>query len=258
MSCFDLYLVDGGGHCWSMTNDPGTCDRARDRRARGASMSTGFIPLSDPHVTAAEIEAVTAVLHSPRLSAGPAVKAFEDAFAAYTGRKHAIAVSSGTAGLLLVLKAYGIGPGDEVIASAYSWHETAHAIALSGATPVFADIDYWAGTLAPEKAEARIGEKTRAIVAGNTNGHPAPWDAFRELAQQRGLVLIEDSTEAIGSVYQGKAGWQLRRLRRVRLLAARRHHLRRRWHDRHRQRGHRLRDPPASRAHSGGARRRFR
>ncbi|MGO9547160.1 MAG: DegT/DnrJ/EryC1/StrS family aminotransferase [Rhodomicrobium sp.] len=168
-------------------------------------MSTGFIPLSDPHVTAAEIEAVTAVLHSPRLSAGPSVKAFEDAFATYTGRKHAIAVSSGTAGLLLVLKAYGIGPGDEVIASAYSWHETAHAVALSGATPVFADIDYWAGTLAPEKAEARIGEKTRAIVAGNTNGHPAPWDAFRELAQQRGLVLIEDSTEAIGSVYQGKA-----------------------------------------------------
>jgi dTDP-4-amino-4,6-dideoxygalactose transaminase len=168
-------------------------------------MSSDFIPLSDPHVTAAEIKAVTEVLQSPRLSAGPAVQAFEEAFAAYTGRKYAIAVPSGTIGMLLVLKAYGIGPGDEVIASAHSWRETAHAIALSGAATVFADIDYWAGTLVPEKAEARISERTRAIIAANTNGHPAPWDAFRELAGRRGVVLIEDSTEAIGSVFKGQA-----------------------------------------------------
>ncbi len=168
-------------------------------------MSTDFIPLSDPHVTAAEIEAVKRVLHSPRLSAGPEVRAFEEAFAAYTGRKYAIAVSSGTIGMLLVLKAYRIGPGDEVIASSYSWRETAHAIVLSGATPVFADIDYWVGTLVPEKAEACIAGKTRAILVANTNGHPASWDEFRELAQRRGLILIEDSTEAIGSVFRGKA-----------------------------------------------------
>ena len=147
-------------------------------------MSTDFIPLSDPHVTAAEIKAVTEVLHSPRISAGPAVRAFEDAFAAYTGRKYAIAVSSGTIGMLLVLKAYGLGSGAEIIASAHSWRETAHAIALAGATPVFADIDYWAGTLVPDKAEARITDKTRAILAGNTNGHPAQWDGFRELAHK--------------------------------------------------------------------------
>jgi len=162
------------------------------------------ILLSDPHITAADISAVTQVLRSPRLSAGPAVSAFEEAFAAYTGRKHAIAVSSGTMGLLLTLKAYGIGAGDEVIVSAHSWRETAHAIVLAGATAVFADIDYWAGTLAPDKAEAKITEKTRAVVAGNTNGHPAPWTAFRELAERRGLILIEDSTEAIGSIYQGR------------------------------------------------------
>ncbi len=167
-------------------------------------MSTSFIPLSDPHVTAAEIKAVTEVLQSPRLSAGPAVQAFEEAFAAFAQRKYAIAVSSGTMGMVLLLKAYGIGPGAEVITSAYSWRETAHAIALTGATPVFADIDYWAGTLVPEKAEARITGKTRAILAANTNGHPAPWSGFRELTQKRGLILIEDSTEAIGSVYQGK------------------------------------------------------
>lgn len=167
-------------------------------------MSQVYIPLSDPHMTAAEIAAVTEVLHSPRLSAGPMVQAFEEAFAAYTGRKYAISVSSGTIGILLALKAYGIGCGDEVIAPSYSFRETAHAIVLAGATPIFGDIDYWAGTLAPEKAKARITDKTRAIVAGNTNGHPAPWDGFREVAQERGLILIEDSTEAIGSVYRGK------------------------------------------------------
>jgi hypothetical protein len=167
-------------------------------------MSTGFIPLSDPHVTAAEIRALTEVLQSPRLSAGPVVEAFEQAFAAYTGRKHAIAVSSGTAGMLLVFKAYGIGAGDEVIAPSYSWRETAHAISLANATAVFGDIDYWAGTLKPDKAETRITGKTRAIIAANTNGHPAPWDALRDLAKKTGLILIEDSTEAIGSVYKGQ------------------------------------------------------
>jgi hypothetical protein len=89
-----------------------------------------------------------------------------------------------------------------VIASAYSFREAAHAIVLAGATPVFADIDYWAGTLLPDKVEQRITEKTRAIVAGNTNGHPAPWEPLREIARRHNLPLIEDSTEAIGSTYK--------------------------------------------------------
>ncbi len=167
-------------------------------------MNLSFIPMSDPHVTAAEIKAVTDAMQSPRLSEGPAVEAFEAAFAGYTGRKYAIAVPSGTIGMLLVLKAYGIGAGDEVIAPPYSWRETVQAIALAGATTVFADIDYWAGTLVPDKAEAKITDRTKAIVAGNTNGHPAPWSGFRALASRRGLILIEDSTEAIGSVYMGR------------------------------------------------------
>ncbi len=78
-----------------------------------------------------------------------------------------------------------------------------HAIVLSGARPVFADIDYWAGTLAPDKAKAAVTERTRAIIAGNTNGHPAPWEPLRELAATEGVALIEDSTEAIGSRYKG-------------------------------------------------------
>lgn len=163
-----------------------------------------LIPLSDPDITLAEIEAVDAAMRAPRLSGGPGVTAFEDAFAAYLGRKYAIAVPSGTIGLLLALKAAGIGPGAEVIASSYSFRETAHAISLAGARPVFADIDYWAGTLAPEKAEAKVTAHTRAIIAANTNGHPAAWEGLRALAQRHGLVLLEDSTEAIGSRYQGK------------------------------------------------------
>lgn len=161
-----------------------------------------FIPLSDPDITVAELEAVNAVLRSPRLSSGPVAEAFEAAFAEYLDRKYAVAVPSGTLGLLITLASYGIGPGQEVIASPYSFRETAHAISLTGAKPVFSDIDYWAGTLVPEKIEARITDKTRAIVACNNNGHPAAWPALRTLAKKHGLILIEDSTEAIGSKYQ--------------------------------------------------------
>ena len=167
-------------------------------------MTQDWIPLSDPDMSLAEIEAVTDVLKSPNIGQGPVVEAFEAAFAEYLGRKHACAVGSGTLGLLLCLKAYGISAGDEVIASPYSWHQIAHAIALAGATPVYADIDYWAGTLAPDKTEGKITSRTRAILAGNTNGHPAAWEQFRELADRHGLLLLEDSTEAIGSTYQGK------------------------------------------------------
>jgi dTDP-4-amino-4,6-dideoxygalactose transaminase len=131
-------------------------------------------------------------------------EAFEAAFAAYVGRKYAIAVGSGSLGLLLALKAHEIGPGDEVIASSHSFRETVQAIALSGAKPVFADIDYWSGVIAASKIEALITEKTRAIVASNTNGHPAQWAELREIATRRRLILIEDSTEAIGSKYKGR------------------------------------------------------
>ncbi|MDO9008175.1 MAG: aminotransferase class I/II-fold pyridoxal phosphate-dependent enzyme, partial [Thiobacillus sp.] len=167
-------------------------------------MEPGWIPLSDPDISQQELDAVRDVLTAPRLSQGPMVAAFESAFAAYTDRRQGVAVASGTLGLLLVLKAMGIGPGDEVIASPYSWHQIAHAIVLAGATPVFADIEYWSGTLAPDKVAAKITPHTRAILAGNTNGHPAPWMALREIATNHGLRLIEDSTEAIGSTYQGR------------------------------------------------------
>nr|WP_213771886.1 DegT/DnrJ/EryC1/StrS family aminotransferase [Bradyrhizobium sp. dw_78] len=162
-----------------------------------------FIPLSDPDITLAEIEAVDGVMRSPRLSSGPAVEAFEAAFAAYVGRKYAIAVPSGTLGLLIALRSYGVGPGQEVIVSSYSFRETAHAVSVAGARPVFSDIDYWSGTLVADKVEARITVNTRAIVACNNNGHPAQWSELRAVTKKHNLLLIEDSTEAIGSRYQG-------------------------------------------------------
>jgi perosamine synthetase len=179
-------------------------DVDQDEDAVAGDAGEGFIALSDPDITLAEIEAVDQVMRSPRLSSGPVVEEFERAFAAYLGRRYAVAVPSGTIGLLIALKACGIGPGQEVIASSYSFREATHAISIAGATPVFADIDYWAGTLAPQKVEARITANTRAIVASNNNGHPAQWTELRALATKHGLRLIEDSTEAIGSRYKGE------------------------------------------------------
>ncbi len=162
------------------------------------------IPLSDPDISAAELDAVAAVLRSPCLSQGAVVEQFEQAFAESLGRRHAIAVTSGTLGLLLTLQAYRIGAGHEVVVSPYSWHQIAHAVTLSGAVPVFADIDYWSGTLAPDKIEKHLVPATQAIIASNVNGHPAAWGPLRELATRHGLLLIEDSTEAIGSCYLDK------------------------------------------------------
>lgn len=164
----------------------------------------GWIALSDPDMSLREIDAVSGVLKSSRVSAGPAVEAFESEFAAYVGRTYSVAVSSGTLGTLLALEAMRIGPGDEVIASSYGWHQVAHAIVLAGATPVLADIDYWSGCLSPSLAVEKVTERTCAILAGNANGHPADWTELRQIAVDRGIALIEDSTEAIGSRYLGR------------------------------------------------------
>ena len=163
-----------------------------------------YIPLIDPDMSEAEVAVIGRILTSGSLSDGRMTEGFEEAFAAWLGRAHAVAVSSGTIATLMVLKAYGIGPGDEVLCSPFGWHQVQHAIALAGAEPVFVDIDYWQHTINPAKAEAKITPRTKAILAGNVNGHPAHWDELRALATDKGLILIEDSTEAIGSSYKGK------------------------------------------------------
>lgn len=163
-----------------------------------------WLLLSDPDVSALEGELVQAALRAPRLSAGRMVEQFEAGFARWLGRAHAVAVPSGTLGTWLALRALGIGPGDEVIASPYGWHQVAHAVTLAGARVVFSDINYWSGCLDPARAAAQITPATRAILAGNVNGHPAAWKELRALADGHGLALIEDSTEAIGSRYRGR------------------------------------------------------
>lgn len=159
------------------------------------------IHFADPDLSSEELEGVAAVLRSPELGHGRVVEAFERAFAARVGRTHAIAVPSGTIGLYLVLRALDIGGGDEVIAAPYAWHQIAWAVPHAGAALALADIDYWTGSLAPDKAAARIGPQTKAILATNVNGHPAAWGPLEALAAEHGLALIEDATESFGSRY---------------------------------------------------------
>ena len=165
-----------------------------------------WLLLSDPDLSPVEAELVQAALSEPRLSAGPMTEHFEKSFATWLGRRHAVAVSSGTLGTWLALRALGLGAGDEVIASPYGWHQVAHAVTLTGARVVFADINYWSGCLDPVRAAAQITPATKAILVGNVNGHPAAWKAFRALADEHGLKLIEDSTEALGSLYNDGQG----------------------------------------------------
>ncbi|MCG5239628.1 DegT/DnrJ/EryC1/StrS family aminotransferase [Azospirillum doebereinerae] len=163
-----------------------------------------YITQTDPDLSQAEVEVLTRVLTSGGLGDGRMTRAFETAFAAYVGRAHAVTVSSGTMAALLLLKALGVGPGDEVLCSPFGWHQTQHAVALSGATPVLVDIDYWQHTINPEKAAGLVTPATKAILAGNVNGHPAHWDELTALAKAYNLTLIEDSSEAIGSTYKGR------------------------------------------------------
>lgn len=169
---------------------------------KGEGEGDDWLRLSEPDHDELDSRLVQAALAGPRWSAGRLVEQFEAGFARWLGRAHAVAVPSGTLGTWLALRALGIGPGDEVIASPYGWHQVAHAITLAGAKPVFSEINYWSGCLDPARAAAQITPATRAILAGNVNGHPAAWKDLRALADAHGLALIEDSTEALGSRYR--------------------------------------------------------
>lgn len=151
-----------------------------------------------------EIEAVLEVLNASAPSCGPKVKEFEEAFAAYCGCKHALAVSSCTAGLYLAVVAAGIGPGDEVITTPISWISTANAIAATGATVVFADVDPLTLNIDPNSVASKISERTRAIVTVHLYGQPCDMDALAELARPRGITLIEDCAHAPGAEYKGR------------------------------------------------------
>lgn len=168
-------------------------------------MDVETIALCESSISDQGLSLVEAVLESGRWGDGPMLESFEQGFARWVGRRYAVAVGSGTLGTWITLRAMGIGPGDEVVCASHTWHQVAQAITLAGATPVFADINYWSGCLSAEKAALKITPATRAILAGNTNGYPAAWKALRALADAHGLKLIEDSTEALGSRYLGQS-----------------------------------------------------
>jgi perosamine synthetase len=161
------------------------------------------IPLSSPDITESEIEAVTAVLRTSRLSLGPQMEAFERAMAEYVGVPHAIAVSSGTAGLHLCMKALGLGQGDEVIVPSFTFIAAANAIRYEQAQPVFVDIDAESLNMSPACIEQAITPRTRAILAVHNFGRPADMTAIMDIAGRHGLLVIEDACEAIGATYQG-------------------------------------------------------
>jgi perosamine synthetase len=163
------------------------------------------IPLSLPDITDTEIEAVVAALRSTRLSIGPRQARFEELIAERAGRRHGVAVSSGTAGLHLVLLSLGIGPGDEVITTPFSFIATANAIVYTGATPVFVDIDPRSLNMDPALVEAAITPKTKAILAVETFGNAAHMDVLAQIARVHELPLIEDACEALGAKREGKA-----------------------------------------------------
>src|ERR1700733_8943479 len=165
------------------------------------------IPLSAPDITEAEIEAVVAVLRTPRLSLGPVSEQFEAAVATYVSAPHAVAVSSGTAGLHLCCGALGIGEGDEVIVPSFAFIAAANAIRYERATPVFADIDPATLNIDPQRIEAAITPRTRAILVVHNFGVPADISTINEIAEKNGLLVIEDACEALGAEHRGhKAG----------------------------------------------------
>lgn len=178
------------------------------------------IPMSSPDLTDAERQAVIEVINTPNLSMGPKVGLFEQAFAAYTGAGHAIAVNSGTAGLHLCIHAAGIGPGDLVITTPFSFVASTNALLFENAIPVFVDVDPVTGNIDPEQVadaaqnvaaylprKSKIKNpqsKLKAILPVDVFGQPAAMDKINAVASLYGLAVIEDSCEALGATYMGK------------------------------------------------------
>ena len=148
--------------------------------------------------------AIQDVLESQAFILGPQVKEFEDLFASYCNTNHAIGVSSGTDALLLALKSLGIGDGDEVITTPFTFFATVEAICNVGAKPVFADIDPETYNIRPDLIEKSISKRTKAIIPVHLYGQCADMDQILEIAKKNNLRVIEDSAQAVGAEYRGK------------------------------------------------------
>ena len=168
-----------------------------DELRRAGGIATDVIPLARPVLGPEEEAAVIEVLRSGDLSLGPRVPAFEQEFAEWVGAPHASAVSSGTAGLHLALRAVGVSEGDEVVTSPFSFVASANVMLFEGARPVFADIDARTLNLDPAAAAAAVTERTAALLPVHIFGYPADLPAFERF----GLPIVEDACEALGAVH---------------------------------------------------------
>jgi len=162
------------------------------------------IPQAKPVLGEDEIEAVTAVLRGGMLVQGARVAELEERWAAYIGTRHAVAVSNGTVALMAIWAGLGLGQGDEVITSAFTFNATASAILSTGATPVFVDIDPVTYNLDPTAIDAAITPRTRAICPVHLYGLPADMDPILGIAERHGFLLVEDACQAHGASYRGR------------------------------------------------------
>ncbi len=162
------------------------------------------IPLSSPDITDAEINAVVDVLRTRHLSLGPKGPEFEDCFRRYLGVDHAIAVNSGTAGLHCCLLALGIGPGDEVITTPFSFIASSNVIKMVGAKPVFVDIESTSLNMDVTRVEKAITDQTKAVLGVEAFGNPGEMDRLAMLAARYEIPFVEDSCEGLGSSHKGR------------------------------------------------------
>jgi dTDP-4-amino-4,6-dideoxygalactose transaminase len=170
---------------------------------RTATVAAPSVPFAPPSLGDREIAEVVATLESGWLSTGPRVSAFEEAFAAYVGARHAIALNSGTAALHLALLASDIGTGDEVVTTPLTFCATANAVVHTGARPVFADIDATTWNLDAKAAAAAITPRTRALLPVHYAGRPADMHALRAVAARGGLKVVEDAAHCVEGVAAG-------------------------------------------------------
>lgn len=168
-------------------------------------MNNKFIPVAEPSITQKEIEYVLDAVKSGWVSSlGGYITKFEQEFAKYIGVKYALTTSNGTVALHLALVSLGIKQGDEVLVPDLTFVATANAVAYTGATPVFVDVDPETWCIDPYDARKKITSKTKAIIPVHLYGHPADMDSINELAQEYNLFVIEDAAEAHGAEYKGK------------------------------------------------------
>ncbi|MFA6009298.1 MAG: aminotransferase class I/II-fold pyridoxal phosphate-dependent enzyme [Desulfobacteraceae bacterium] len=167
-------------------------------------MRKEFLPFSRPCISEEEISAVADVLRSGWITTGAKNAAFEQQFNQYVGSRHAVALTSATAGMHILLKALNIGPGDEVITPAMTWVSTVNLIVLAGATPVFADIDRDTLMVTTETVKPCLSSRTKMIIPVHFAGAPADLDSLRKLAADHGVFLVEDAAHAIGTAYNGE------------------------------------------------------